>query len=185
MKERRGGVIELWQRIREDWIAHNRDWTSPGFRAVAVYRFGVWRQSLKLWILRAPLWLLYRSMYRYIRNHYGIELYATTIVGRRLVIPHQGGIVIHPYAEIGDDCLIHQNVTIGAAGRDWRPSPKLGHRVEVGCGAAIIGKVTIGDDVHIGPNAVVMTNVPAGAILVTNPPRIIKAPQSQEKPGEC
>jgi serine O-acetyltransferase len=181
MKEPPGGVIELWQRIREDWIAHNRDWTTPGFRAVAVYRFGVWQQSVRPWILRAPLWLLYRSMYRYIRNHYGIELYVTTIVGRRLVIGHQGGIVIHQYAEIGDDCQIHQNVTIGAAGRDWRLCPKLGHRVEVGCGAAIIGKVTIGDDVRIGPNAVVMTNVPAGAIVVANPPRMIKTRRSENK----
>jgi serine O-acetyltransferase len=175
-------MIVLWRQIHEDWIVHNRDWTSPGFRAIAVYRFGVWRQSVRPLLLRAPLWLLYRTMYRYIRNHYGIELFATTVVGRRLLIPHQGGIVIHRHAEIGDDCVIHQNVTIGAA-RDWRQSPKLGHRVEVGCGAAIIGDVTIGDDVRIGPNVVVMSNVPAGAILVSNPPRMIRAPEIQKKEG--
>jgi serine O-acetyltransferase len=121
-------------------------------------------------------------MYRYIRNHYGIELPRTTIIGRRLRIGHQAGIVIHPRAEIGDDCLIRQNVTIGAASdeRTWE-APKLENGVQIGCGAAILGQITIGEGARVGPNAVVMTNIPAGATVCAPPSRIIQLPESQRR----
>jgi len=93
--------------------------------------------------------------------------------------------VIHPKAEIGDDCLIRQNVTIGAASHDRpREAPKLGNGVQVGSGAAILGNVKIGDGVRIGPNAVVMTSVPAGVIVFAAPARILRLPQPKEASGE-
>ena len=162
--------------LYEDWRLHWRDWTTPGFRAVVVYRFGAMLLSnQKRGVLKRLSLVLYRTMYRFIRNHYGIDLPATTIVGRRLLIGHHGGIVIHPRTVIGDDCVILQNVTIGAATirRHWE-APKLGNRVQVGAGAAIIGKVVIGDDVSIGPNVSVLTNIPAGTIVSPQPPRLIK-----------
>ena len=181
MQKKDGHLIELARQVREDWVAHYRDWTTPGFRAVALHRFGVWiTKNVRSGVLRAVLFALYRMAYRYVRNHYGIELYYTTVVGRRFVIGHQGGIVIHPRAEIGDDCLIRQNVTIGAASHDRRrEAPKLGQRVQVGSGAAILGNVTIGDDARIGPNAVVMNDVPAGATVFV-PPYRIYLPQTRE-----
>jgi serine O-acetyltransferase len=167
--------------ILEDWETNYRDWTQPGFRALAVYRFGVWRQDLPSGVLQSLASMLYRCMFRYVRNHYGIELPATTIVGRKLRLAHQGGIVIHPYAVIGDNCLIRHNVTIGAVSDDrWREAPTLGNRVQVGCGAAILGPVTIGDGVRIGANAVVMMNVPAGASVFAPPSRMIKLAKHQE-----
>jgi serine O-acetyltransferase len=174
-------VHSLVRQIREEWEIHGRDWTQPGFRALAVYRFGVWlRREVRGGLFRAALSRLHRSMYRYVRNHYGIELPVTTVVGRRVVIGHQSGIVIHPRAVIGDECLIRQNVTIGAASHDRSSeAPKLGRGVHVGCGAAILGPVTIGDGARIGPNAVVTTDVPAGASVFVDAPRIIlmkKAP---------
>jgi serine O-acetyltransferase len=131
-------------------------------------------------VLRWWLSLLYRLMFRYIRNHYGIELPETAIVGRRLLIGHQHGIVIHPNTEFGDDCIIVQNVTIGNAAVGRKNSgAKFGHRVEIGIGAVILGGVTIGDDVRIGPNAVVMSDVPAGASVFVEPPRMIQMRKSQ------
>jgi serine O-acetyltransferase len=180
MKEILRYRITLVEQIREDWVANGRDWTKPGFRAVAVYRFGTWLKTVKFRFLKAILFRLYRMMFRYVRNHYGIELHDTTVVGRRFVIGHQGGIVIHPRAEIGDDCVIRQNVTIGAASYDrfWE-GPKLGNRVQVGSGAAILGKITVGDGVRIGPNAVVMTDVPPGATVFGNPARIMSPSETQ------
>lgn len=176
--------MRLFEQIREDWIAHGKDWTKPGFRAVAVHRFGVWRDGVRLRIFRAALSRLYWVLFRYVRNHYGIELHHTTTVGRRVIIGHQSGIVIHPRAEIGDDCVIRQNVTIGAASHDrWWEAPKLGHDVQVGCGAAILGKITIGDGVRIGPNTVVMTNIPSHATVFANPPRVIQMPKKQILPS--
>jgi len=174
---------ELWQQfteqIREDWRAHSKDWTQPGFRAVAVYRFGVWSKQVRLRPVRGILYRIHRVLYRYVRNHYGIELPDTAIVGRRLRIGHQGGTIIHYNAVIGDDCLIRQNVTIGATSEETvRHAPTLGNNVQVGCGAAILGKITIGAGARIGPNAVVMTNVPAGATAFAMPARIVKARQA-------
>src|SRR5262249_46794413 len=65
--------LGLWAQIREDWQANGRDWTRPGFRALAVHRFGVWRMGVKPRVLRIPLSFIYRTLYRFVRNHYGIE----------------------------------------------------------------------------------------------------------------
>jgi serine O-acetyltransferase len=169
-------VASLWRQIREDWETHNKDWTLPGFRAVAVYRIGHWLANRSEGTLRSLLLSLYRIMYRYIRNHYGIEMRETVKAGRRLLLGHQNGIVIHEFAEFGDDCLVRQNVTIGYALNDkcTGTGPKFGHRVDIGAGAVIVGNVTIGDEARIGPNVVVMRNIPAGATVFMEAPRIIQ-----------
>ena len=166
----------LFAQIKEDWIAHGRDWTRPGFRTMAVYRFGVWRMGIKLSVLRAPMSLIYRCKFRFCRNVYGIELPYSAKVGRRVVIEHQGAIVIHGNAEIGDDSIIRQGVTLGNRTMD-KPldAPKLGRSVNVGAGAKILGAVTIGDGAVIGANAVVLIDVPAGATAVGVPARILEA----------
>ena len=166
--------MKLFAQIKEDWIAHKRDWTRPGFRAIASYRFGVWRMTVNPKPLRAPFSMVYRAMYRKCRNHYGIELPFTAKLGRRVIIEHQHGIVIHGNCEIGDDCIIRQGVTLGNKTLD-RPydAPKLGNRVNVGAGAKIVGAVVIGDDASIGANAVVTKNVPAGATAVGIPAKIL------------
>lgn len=171
--------LGLWEHIREDWMAHGRDWTLPGFRAVAVHRFGVWRMAQPK-IIRAPLKFLYNALYRKVRNGYGIELPYTVTLGRRVVIEHQGAIVIHGYSVIGDDSIIRQGVTLGNRHLD-RPldAPKLGARVNVGAGAKILGAVTIGDDACIGANAVVISDVPAGQTAVGIPAKLLK-PKSAE-----
>jgi serine O-acetyltransferase len=171
-----GGLMGLLAQIKEDWIAHGRDWTRPGFRAMAVYRFGVWRMGIKLSVLRAPMSLIYRCKFRFCRNIYGIELPYSAKVGRRVVIEHQGSIVIHGNAEIGDDSIIRQGVTLGNRTMD-KPldAPKLGKSVNVGAGAKILGALTIGDGAVIGANAVVLIDVPAGATAVGVPARILEA----------
>lgn len=163
--------------VRSDYRCNRRDWTKPGFRALAVYRFGAWRRTAESRWVRVPLFAVYRTLHRFVRNHYGIEIHETATIGPRFWIAHQGGIVIHPYARIGSDCMIRQNVTIGAATFDDRHNgPILGDRVRVGAGAAIIGQITIGDDVRIGPNAVVMRDVPAGMVVSGPPAKAMKMP---------
>jgi serine O-acetyltransferase len=162
--------------IHEDWITHRRDWTHGGFRALAVHRFG---KLVRFRGGRNPVWWLLRRLhmmiYRYVRNHYSIELHYDTYVGRRVMIAHPMGIVIHGGAVIGDESIIYQNVTIGALnGERVHEAPTLGRGVTVGCGAAVLGPATIGDGARIGPNVVVMTDVPAGATVFVNPPRTIQ-----------
>lgn len=166
--------LGLVAQIREDWRCNGRDWTRPGFRALAVHRFGVWRMSLTPRIVRMPFSFLYNRLYRYVRNHYSIELYYTVTVGRRVVIGHQGAIVFHDRAEIGDECVIRQGVTLGASShhRAWE-APKLGTGVQVGAGAMILGDINIGDGAAIGANVVVTCDVPPRAKVPSAPARIV------------
>jgi len=168
-------TLGLWEQIKEDWIAHGRDWTKPGFRAVAVHRFGSWRMKIEPKLLRAPLSIFYRYWYRKIRNVYGIDLPCTVKLGRRVIIEHQSCIIIHGDCVIGDDCIIRQGVTMGNRYID-RPfeAPKLGARVNVGAGAKILGNVAIADDVNIGANAVVLADLPKGSTAVGIPAKVIK-----------
>ena len=170
--------MNLLRKIREDWCAHNKDWTLPGFRAVAICRFGQWRMTISNKLLRAPLSIFYRVLYRRARTVYGIEIPYSVTLGRRVIFEHQGGIVIHGSVVIGDDCVIRQGVTIGNRHLD-KPydAPKLGSRVNVGAGAKILGAVTIEDDVSIGANAVVVSNIPAGATAVGIPAKVIQDKQ--------
>lgn len=175
--------LTLWQLIQEDWISHGRDWTRPGFRAVAVYRFGVWRMTVQPKILRAPLSILYRMLFRKVRNTYGIELPYSARLGRRVVFEHQGDIVIHGDCVIGDDCIIRQGVTMGLRHLDRLfDAPMLGDRVNVGAGAKLFGKIAIGNDVNIGANAVVLSDVPAGATVVGVPAKVVKL--ASESPAD-
>lgn len=83
-------------------------------------------------------------------------------IGGGLIMPHPSGIVIHPEAVLGPNCLIFQQVTIGASRRGV---PTIGGHVDIGAGAKIIGPVTIGDHVVIGANALVIFDVPDGAVV--------------------
>ena len=174
--------IGLLAQIKEDWIAHGKDWTKPGFRAVAIQRFGVWRMQIEPKILRAPFSILYRMLFRKVRNTYGIELPYTVKLGRRVVIEHQNGIVIHGNAIIGDDCIIRQGVTIGNRYLD-KPleAPKLGSKVNVGAGAKIFGNIQIGNQVNIGANAVVLKDIPDQQTAVGIPAKIINSKSIKNK----
>lgn len=167
--------------LKEDLATHYGDWSLPGFRAVAVYRFGVWARTLNNSLLRALFARIHRSLFRFVRNVYGIELSHTARIGRRFHIGHQGAIVIHAHATIGDDCLVRQGVTLGVGGlaRDVdfsETGPIIGNHVDFGAGCMVVGRVTIGDNVNIGPNAVVMVNVPANATVLPQLARVMARP---------
>jgi serine acetyltransferase len=173
--------LGLFTQIREDWVAHGRDWTLPGFRALAIHRFGNWRMRVRPRILRAPFSLVYRWLFRRARNRWGIELPYNAVIGRRVVFEHQHGIVVHGNSVIGDECILRQGVTLGIRSIDRvHEAPRLGNRVNVGAGAKILGAVTIGDDAAIGANAVVLCDVPAGAKAVGIPARIIAPPAAEQ-----
>lgn len=163
----------MFDNIREDWNTHDRDITSAGFWVMMVYRFGRWRYKIKPRILRIPFSFLYKILYSAIRIATGIELPCETQVGRRLKIEHFSGIIISGDATIGDDVIIRNGVTIGLKNTGTRGSPTIGNRVDIGTGAKLLGKITIGDDVAIGANAVVLKDVPANSIAV-GVPAIVK-----------
>ena len=98
-----------------------------------------------------------------------------------LHLPHPNGIVVHPDAPIGPNCLLMQQVTLGLDGTR-AGAPRLGGHVDIGAGAKMLGPVTIGDDATVGANAVVLCDVPPGHLAVGVPARIV-APK--ERAGDA
>jgi serine O-acetyltransferase len=167
-----GQVLRI---VKEDLECHGGEWSRPGFQAIALHRFGNWRMSIESDALRRPLSALYRGLNVFIRNVYGIELPHTARVGRRVIIEHQGGIVIHGSSTIGDGSILRQGVTLGNRHLD-RPfeAPQIGRNVNIGAGAKVIGDVVVGDGASIGANSVVLEDVRPGAVVVGVPAAEVK-----------
>jgi putative colanic acid biosynthesis acetyltransferase WcaB len=110
-----------------------------------------------------------------------VDLPPEARIGPRLRIFHPAGIVLHPDVVVGADCTLRHNVTLGNVVRrdgSSKGTPRIGDRVELGAGCAVLGDVEIGDDARIGALALVLTDVPAGATAVGNPARIVRTDES-------
>ena len=102
----------------------------------------------------------------------GADIPLNCRLGGGLLMPHPNGIVIHPDAEIGPNCLLFQQVTIGIRGAGG--APRIGGHVDIGAGAKILGGVTIGKNARIGANCVVLDHVPPDATAVGIPAKIFE-----------
>ena len=163
--------IGLLALLAEDYRTHDRDLLEPGLWAVAVHRFGNARMRVRPKLLRAPLSILYRLMFTAVDWFWGINLPYNTKLGRRVRIWHHGGIWLGARA-IGDDVHIRHNSTFGVLNRsEPGAKPIIGNRVDVGVGACILGAVTVGDDCVIGPNSVVIRDLPPGSVVLGVPAR--------------
>lgn len=175
--------MTLWETIRADLYRYRGDASArsfaaaylqiPGFRYTFYLRkvafYGARKRSLGLVpYLYNRLWL---NHYRF---RYGFELSPTTAIGPGFYIGHFGGLVISPFATIGANVNVAQGVTIGATSRgSRRGAPVLEDQVWVGANAIIVGKVTIGREALIAPGAYVNFDVPAGAVVLGNPGKIV------------
>jgi len=93
-------------------------------------------------------------------------------IGGGLLLPHPNGVVVHPDARIGANCLLMQQVTLGTSGGS-PGAPTLAGHVDIGAGAKVLGAVTLGAHTVVGANAVVLCDVPEGATAVGVPARIL------------
>jgi len=129
------------------------------------YRLARW-----LYLRRIPV--LPRLIYIFNRILFSVVLPPSAEVGRNVVFGYSGlAIVVHKRAVIGNDVIIGPNVTIGGRSGFYEV-PSIGDDVVIGAGARILGPVTIGNGAQIGANAVVIHDVPAGAVAVGIPARI-------------
>jgi len=174
-----GGAI-MFPLLREDWATYERDPWRQGLWVMVVYRFGRWRYGVRPTWLRKPLSFVYKFLRMSAHILTGIDLPCEARVGRRLRIDHFGGIVVSGDAVIGDDVILRNGVTIGLRHTNERGAPVIGNRVDIGAGAKILGRITVGDGAVIGANAVVVRDVPAGATAVGIPARVLpgRAPAS-------
>lgn len=169
----------LFEQIREDIkAAMDRDpaaisalevfFLYPGVKAIRAYR-RAHKAYLKGHYFRA------RMISQKAARKTGIEIHPGATIGKRLVIDHGHGVVIGETAEIGDDVLIYQGVTLGGTGKDaGKRHPTIGNNVMISAGAKVLGPLTVGDNSRIAAGAVVLDNVPANSTVVGVPARVVK-----------
>ena len=127
------------------------------------------------WLYCRHLYFLARLVSQWCRFWTGIEIHPGATIGRRLVIDHGTGIVIGETAQLGDDVLLYQGVTLGGTGKDvGKRHPTIGNNVMVGAGAKVLGPITIHDNARIAAGAVVLQEVPEGATAVGVPAQIVR-----------
>ena len=168
----------MFDNIRHDLPAYDHDWGAQGFCAMLVYRFGRWRYRVRPALLRKFFSALYKMCFKLIQIITGIELPCEAEIGRNFVIDHFGGIIVSGYTLIGDNCRIRNGVTIGLRRVEEKVAPVIGDNVDIGAGAKLLGPIRIGNNVVIGANAVVITDVPDDSIAV-GVPAIIKPRRTQ------
>ena len=181
------GVINIFNRIREDVQAvKERDpaarnffeifFLYPGVRAIRMHR-------------RAHFF--YKHNFKFIARFIsqravrktGIEIHPGATLGRRLVIDHGAGVVIGETAEIGDDVLIYQGVTLGGTGKETgKRHPTIGNNVMISSGAKVLGPFKVGDNSRIAAGAVVLEEVPPDCTVVGVPARVVRRGGMKVKP---
>jgi serine O-acetyltransferase len=145
-----------------------RFWDPGRKLLLAIRRYQYWRSKRGILALCICKWLVLSHRFWTLITGAAIEL--DSRIGGGLLIPHPNGVVIHPNAAIGVNCLIFQQVTIGSRGLGV---PVIGGHVDIGAGAKILGAVEVGDHAFIAANSLVITNVPAGTTAIGVPARIL------------
>ena len=139
-----------------------------GFHAILYHR-------LSNFLYRHKRFFLARWVSQHARRRTGIEIHPAAKIGRGVFIDHGMGVVIGETAEVGDNCVIYQGVTLGGTGKDrGKRHPTLGDNVMVGAGAKILGPFRVGDNSKIAANAVVLEEIPPNSTAVGVPARIVR-----------
>lgn len=169
----------MFDRIREDIRAvKDRDPAArsaieimllyPGVKAIRMHRRAHF-------YYKHGLFFLARLVSQRAARKTGIEIHPGATIGRRLVIDHGTGIVIGETAEIGDDVLIYQGVTLGGTGKDvGKRHPTIGNNVMISAGAKVLGPFKIGDNSRVAAGAVVLEEVPPNSTVVGVPARVVR-----------
>lgn len=169
----------MFERLREDIKAvKERDpaarsaleiWLLyPGVKAIRMHRRAHFYYEHKLFFLA-------RYVSQKAVRKTGIEIHPGAKIGRRLVIDHGTGIVIGETAEIGDDVLIYQGVTLGGTGKDiGKRHPTIGNNVMISAGAKVLGPFKVGDNSRVAAGAVVLEEVPPNSTVVGVPAKVVR-----------
>ncbi len=140
----------------------------PGIKAIRMHR-RAHKHFLKGHFFRA------RVISQRAARKTGIEIHPGATIGRRLVIDHGTGIVIGETAEIGDDVLIYQGVTLGGTGKDLgKRHPTIENGVMISAGAKVLGPITVGENSRVAAGAVVLKDVPPNSTVVGVPARVVR-----------
>jgi serine O-acetyltransferase len=141
----------------------------PGFQAITFHRFIHW-----LWKIGVPF--LPRLLSQISRFLTGLEIHPGARIKPGFFVDHGSGVVIGETTEIGYNCVMFHNVTLGGTGKHkGKRHPTIGNNVLIGTGAILLGPITVGDNVKIGANSYIfMHDVPSNTTVAGVPARIVK-----------
>jgi len=142
------------------------------------FKYNFWLRtsaySARAPFLRLVLYPIARFRLRRLTFKLGILIPYRTSIDDGLYIVHAGNIVVNGKTVIGRNCTLCHGVTLGEAARGKRKGcPTIGDNVYLGPGAKVFGAVTIGNNVAVGANCVVTTDIPDNSVVVGVPGRVI------------
>ena len=177
--------MSLIDRMREDIQAvFDRDPAARTTLEVVLTYSGlhaIWFHRIAHFLWQHDLKLIGRMVSAFSRFLTGVEIHPGATVGRRLFIDHGTGVVIGETAEIGDDVLLYQGVTLGGTSlRKEKRHPTIEDQVMVSAGAAVIGPVRIGRGSRIGAGAVVVSSAPPYSTIVGIPGKVIEGESTRQ-----
>ena len=139
----------------------------PGFKAIIYYFISRFFYLKKFYFISRKICYIWRKKT-------GIEIHPGAIIGKNLFIDHGSGVVIGETAEIGDNVIIYQGVTLGGTGKEeGKRHPNIGNNVLIGAGAKVLGNINIGDNVKIGAGSIVLKDAPSNSTIVGVPGKVI------------
>lgn len=149
----------------------------PGFHAICFHR-------LAHWLYKKEMFFIARLISQISRFLTGVEIHPGAVIGKGLFIDHGMGVVIGETAEIGDNCTIYHNVTLGGTGKDvGKRHPTIGNNVLISTGAKILGPFKVGDNSRIGANAVVLNEVEPNTTVVGVPGKAVRRGNKKISPS--
>ena len=148
-----------------------------------IFEQGVWaailyRLNRALYLINIPIIKIFIRIFcffifKFSESFLGVALRPGTEIGPGLYIVHTGVIRIHPEVKIGKNLVIGNSVTIGVRGDGYSGAPVIGDNVFIYTGAKVLGEIKIGNNVKIGANAVVLTDIPDNTTAVGVPAKIV------------
>ncbi|UJF33660.1 serine O-acetyltransferase [Paenibacillus hexagrammi] len=169
----------MWKTIKSDISAvfdndpAARSWFEVAFTYSGLH--AIWWHRIGHWFFKKRMFTIARIVSQFSRFMTGIEIHPGAVIGKRLFIDHGMGVVIGETCIIGDDVTLYQGVTLGGTGKEkGKRHPTIGNNVIIGSGAKIIGSFTVGENSRVGPNTVVIKEVPPNSTVVCIPGKIVK-----------
>ena len=171
------GLIQMM--IEDARAALDRDPSAEKLSDIVLFSTGthiVWAHRRHHWLYTHGFRKLALLLAKRMRRKLGADIHPAATIGRRFTIDHGFGIVIGGTAEIGDDVLMYQGVTLGMTGKklSGKRHPTVGSNVLLGANATVLGDIRIGDGARVGAGSVVVHDVPSRVTVAGVPAHIVR-----------
>lgn len=163
VEKRISSTVPDWSREAKRWF----EWVPAKSLLASLRSYERWRQNRWPWGPAMRKWAVLRHRFWSVVT--GADIPLGCKIGGGLVLPHPNGVVIHPGVEIGPNCMLFQQVTMGVARGGV---PTIGGHVDMGAGAKVLGPIHVGSHARIGANTLVIDDVPILGRVIARADRV-------------